>query len=373
MRLLFVLPRIVSGGVERVTLNLIRQFVADGIECKLALRLAHGEFLHEALSLVSVEEIAPKGLHQFIPGLSRVIRTWQPTHVITAFSDVAMMTWIAMRLVKCEARWVHGVHNTHDPIIARGGILGRLRHVLENRIAGFIYRHADTTVTVSEGVRGEVLTMSRVEPSRVVTIYNPVVSERQLIPMTGQRHSSAVGFSIVALGRLARQKGFDVLIRAMNRVPQPWHLEIWGDGPDRELLDELIHAQGLQESISLRGHTDTPFDVLRTADLFVLPSRHEGLPTVLVEALACQCQIVATDCLHGPKEILEDGRLGQLVRVEDANSLALAISDALSGKSLVEPELLLKRAHDFTIDRAYRIWSTLLQENDMESDQAARV
>ena len=351
----------VSGGVERVTLNLIRQFAADCDECVIALRRAHGELLDEARSLARVVELAPQGLHQFIPRLSRLIADLRPTHVISAFSDVAFMTWLAKRMANSTSYWVHGVHNTHAALVARKGVFGRVRHHIMNRMAGFVYRHADATVGVSDGVSKEVVGLFCADPGRVLTIHNPIIAEHQLQPMTGPRHALGQPYRVVALGRLERQKGFDVLIRAMNKVPQPWRLEVWGEGSERKALERLVADCHLESAVRLPGHTDQPFDVLRGADLFVLPSRHEGLPTVLVEALACQCQIVATDCLHGPREILEDGRWGQLVAVEDADGLASAITAAIDGQAWVEPGLLLARACDFTHERAYCKWRDLLQ------------
>lgn len=361
MKVLFVLPRIVSGGVERVTLNLIRHFTADGVECTLALRRAHGELLDEARTLAHVEELAPDGLHQFIPGLSELMRTLRPSHVITAFSDVAFITWLAKRRARSDARWVHGVHNTHAAVVARKGMWGQLRHKLDNFVAGVVYRHADVTVAVSDGVRDEVLERPGVDPARVVTIHNPIVTEDQLRVVAEPRHATDRPFSIVSMGRLTRQKGFDVLIGAMAKVPQVWQLDIWGEGPERDRLEGLIASYGLGSVLRLRGHTDEPLDVLRRADLFVLPSRHEGLPTVLVEALACQCQIVAADCIHGPREILMNGRLGRLVPVEDVDSLADAIEAVRRGQSRTDPSLLLTRARDFTTKAAYAKWLGLLQ------------
>jgi glycosyltransferase involved in cell wall biosynthesis len=351
----------VSGGVERITLSLIRGFQREGHECALALRRAQGEFLDEAKSLCTVREIAGRGLHQFVPHLAGLIRTWQPTHVVTAFADVGVLTWLAMRMAQRRPRWVHGVHNTHAPVIARSGTKGRIRFRLDIRCGAFVYRHADAIVAVSNGVRDEIIDDFHIAPERVTRIYNPVVPHAELCPVAEPRHDPAEPYSIVAVGRLARQKGFDILIEAMTRVPGSWRLDIWGEGGDRQMLQALIADRGLQGRISLRGYTSEPFSVLRRADLFVLSSRWEGLPTVVIEALACQCQVVATDCPQGPREILEDGRFGQLVPAEQPNALGEAITRAVSGHACVGPAQMLKRAHEFSSDVACVLWLELLR------------
>lgn len=363
MRVLFVLPRMTSGGVERVTLNLIEEFQESGHECALVLRRAYGELLSEARSLTTVHEVAPGGLHQFIPRLARLVRAWQPTHVVTAFADVGALTRLAMRLARSRAYWVHGVHNTHARVTAQSGSLGAIRFHLDNLCAGFVYRRADKVVAVSDGVRHDVLAQFHVDPAAVVTIYNPVVPAVELIPVYAPRHPPDQPFTIVGLGRLTRQKGFDVLVEAMRAVPPPWRLDIWGEGEDRSLLERQIKEAGLESSIYLRGYTDKPYEVLRAADLFMLSSRWEGLPTVLIEALACQCQIVATDCPHGPREILLDGDLGQFVPVDAPSLLAAAIRCTMDATRRFAPEPLLARARDFSVGAASGRWMVLLEGN----------
>lgn len=360
MRILFVLPRIVSGGVERVTLNLIAEFLRNGHACTLAVRTSRGELLDEARTLVEVHELAPDGMHQFVPRLSRLIKSWQPSHVVTAFTDVAALTRVAMWVARSRARWVHSVHNTHAVVTARRGTVGRLRYLAERWLANFVYRRADSIVAVSCGVRDEIVNQFGIAHDRVVAIYNPVVSEPDLVEMTMPRHASDEPFTIVAIGRLSRQKGFDTLIEAMRAVPPPWRLEIWGDGEERRNLEELIAACGMRDLVSLRGYTSDPYGVLRRADLFVLSSRWEGLPTVLIEALACQCQIIATDCPQGPREILLDGALGGLVPPEEIDELSKAIRDAIGGRSWIAPEAMVDRARDFTSRVAAEKWEQAL-------------
>lgn len=365
MKVLFILPNVAVGGVERVRLTLMQQFLADGIECLLALRHCRGELVERAREIVPVYELAPHGIHQFIPELARLIKREQPTHVVTAFSDVAVLAWIAMRLARSRARWVHSVHNTHSMTGARRGFWGRLRYRLENQMAGFAYHQADATVTVSEGVRQEIFERYSVDSSRVTTIYNPAVPDDQLKWARPPRHGSSDPHRIVAIGRLVHQKGFDILIQAMARTTGSWQLEIWGDGPERPNLEASISENKLRERITLRGYTPDPYAVLREADLFVMSSRHEGLPATLIEALACQCQIVATDCPHGPREILNDGRLGQLVPVEDESALGDAIARAIDGTAYVEPHLLRDRASDFRRSACCTRWESVLRSVDV--------
>ena len=359
MKVLFVLPNIAVGGVERVRLTLIEYLSARGIECRLALRECRGELLERARSLAPVDELAPEGIHQFVPSLARLIRHEQPTHIVTAFPDIGLLTWLALRLARGRAKWIHSVHDAQSIVATKPGTLGHLRHRVEVRMAGFVFRHAHAVITVSDGIHQDVLRMHAVAPSRVFTLYNAAVPDDELVPRRVSTRRGAC--RIVAVGRLSPQKGFDVLIKAMARVPGAWSLEIWGDGAQRSTLAELIARLDLRDRVHLRGYTPEPFSAMRDADLFVLSSRHEGLPGVLIEAIACGCQIVASDCLHGPREILQDGKLGELVRVDDVAALADAVTRAVEGTSHVDPALLLERARDFTRSTCCARWEDLLR------------
>ena len=168
-------------------------------------------------------------------------------------------------------------------------------------------------------------------------IYNPVVSDalraRARQP-TGHRWLPGDGIPvIVGMGRLTRQKDFATLIRAFARVRQglPARLIVLGEGEDRDDLEALCRSLGVAADVDLPGFVANPYAILARARLFVLSSRWEGLPGALIEALACGARVVATDCPSGPREILDDGRYGQLVPVEDEAALADAMRAALDG------------------------------------------
>jgi glycosyltransferase involved in cell wall biosynthesis len=364
MNVLFVLPRMVMGGVERVTLNLIRQFKHDGIKCALALRRSHGELLEEAMQLTAVHEVASRGIHQFVPHLAKLIRTLQPTHIVVVFADICLLTLWARRWAGSKAAVIYGVHNTHGIETSRPGAWGRMRYVIDDCTASIVYRLVDAIVTDSRGVESEVRTLFRVQGDRVLTIHNPVIRAEDLRKIANfPARLASETTRIVAIGRFARQKGFDVLIAAMAKVGKQWkwHLDIYGDGPDRVALSAQIEDSHLLDRITLKGYTTDPLQCLCSGDIFILPSRHEGLPTVLIQALACGIQVVATDCQHGPREILCDGDLGVLVPTEDSAKLAEGIDSVLTGQFHIDPVKLRNRALDFTVENSTKEWHLLLQ------------
>ncbi|WP_344814409.1 glycosyltransferase family 4 protein [Microlunatus aurantiacus] len=183
-----------------------------------------------------------------------------------------------------------------------------------------------------------------------------------------RRHSLETERSqtVVAAGRLTPQKGFDQLISAwalVHRDHPEWRLAIYGSGPEQPHLQSMIDEQALSETISLAGHVDDLPEVLRSAGLFVLSSRYEGFPMVLLEAMSCAVPVVAFDCPTGPSELIKDRVTGRLVPAGETAELAAAISSLIEQPSLRSQFGQAAATHARTYDRdliATR-WENLFQ------------
>jgi glycosyltransferase involved in cell wall biosynthesis len=150
---------------------------------------------------------------------------------------------------------------------------------------------------------------------------------------------------ILGVGRLTGQKAFEVLIEAFAQVrkKQRARLIILGEGEQRSMVEALIKCLGLQADVELPGFVANPYPYMAHARLFVLSSRWEGLPTVLVEAMSLGTPVIATDCPSGPREILKNGLYGPLVQVDDPGALALAMQKSLANYRPCLPQESWKR------------------------------
>ena len=181
---------------------------------------------------------------------------------------------------------IQGVHLTQARVAHPEGLRGWLRNKFERALGRIAYRRVHAVVAVSEGIRQELVEEFGVAEDRAVLIYNPIVRDEHIGGRRSRADTNAEEVRFVAIGRLSRQKGFDVLIRALAQVQGKWRLDIYGGGAEHDALTALIEDNGLESRVFLRGHTDDPCRVLDEADWFIMPSRFEGFGVVLVEAMA---------------------------------------------------------------------------------------
>jgi glycosyltransferase involved in cell wall biosynthesis len=215
------------------------------------------------------------------------------------------------------------------------------------------YPFATGVTAVSKGVAEDVRRLGGFAAGRVKVIYNPAATglahdratevEREKLWGRGYR------YHILSVGTLKKQKNHALLIEAFARLPKTLNakLTILGEGELRSQLEALVASLGLQNSVALPGFDRETAQWYRSADLFVLSSDWEGLPTVLIEALECGVPVVSTDCPSGPAEILENGRYGILVPVGDVAALAQAIAAHLQKEH--DRAALIARAGDFSV------------------------
>jgi glycosyltransferase involved in cell wall biosynthesis len=329
-RILLVLPSLERGGGERVMLQLARSFLAAGRDVHLAVLLGGGPLRGEVPDAVVLHELVPAGhargfwlVWQAFPKLISLMRSVQPGAVLSTMTGTNLLTVLA-----CERS--HG----HARLVLReASSLVNAPGFFKRGAMRWLYPFADMVVAVSMGVAEDLRGLG-IPDDRIRVIHNPADPERL-------RHLAGVGPAlpslegvpyVIALGRLTKAKDYPTLLRAYaaSKLRHSHRLVIVGEGEERADLERLICELGIAERVLLAGALDNPFRMLAGAALLVLSSRWEGYPNVLLEALALNVPVVATDCQHGPRELLGGGGCGRLVPVGDAAALAHAMDEEVS-------------------------------------------
>jgi len=159
----------------------------------------------------------------------------------------------------------------------------------------------------------------------------------------------------LAVGRLVYQKNFQLLIDAFAEVRKTCNarLMILGDGEERDELEAKVKSLNIRDDIEMPGFVENPYSYMKNAAVYVLSSRYEALPTVLIEAMYCGTQLVAVDCPSGPREILLDGKYGELVPPESRGELANAIVRALEREEFKQDPAACDRFTDHNVIKQY--------------------
>jgi glycosyltransferase involved in cell wall biosynthesis len=323
-----------GGGAERAMMKLAGGIAHRGYDVDLVLGSAHGHHLDELSDRVRVVDLGAERVVTCLPALVRYLRRDRPAVMLTSLNHVNIVGLWARRLAGVETRVVVNEQNT---LSREAPNSPRRRHRLVPRLARRFYPWADDIVAVSEGAADDLVRAIGIGEQRVTVVPNPIVTPelRSMAaePVDDPWFADDGGPVALAVGRFTQQKDFPTLLRAVAaaRARLPVRLLILGDGPERARLEALVSELGLQDAVRLPGWVVNPYPYMARADAFVLSSRWEGLPSVLIEALFCGAPVVATDCPSGPMEILEGGRHGLLVPVGDVGALADGIVRAATG------------------------------------------
>ncbi len=393
-KIALLLPSLAAGGVGRCVLHLAAGFAEAGYAVDLVLCKAEGPYLASVpagINVVALEREAslaararllqlyprragalarpallawrPSPVQPYLADLARYLDRARPEVLLAAKTPTNLLALWARRLSTAATRVVVAEHTLLSKSIAQTR-KWRWRYIAP--VVSRSYAEADAIVCVSEGVADDLARTARLPRSRMARIYNPVVPP-ELASLTAQTpphpwlESCAGPPVVLAAGRLVPEKNFPLLLRSFARVraERPARLIVLGEGRERARLEALVAELGIGASVALAGHVANPYAAYARASLFVLSSDWEGLSMVLIEALACGCPVVSTDCPSGPAEILLRGRYGKLVPVGDVEALASAMA-----RTLDEPlpaEKLRRRAEDFSRERSVRDYLALLE------------
>ncbi len=334
-RLLFVIPNLRTGGAQRAIVVLANAHARSGDDVTL-LAFAGGQrsaafAIDPQVKLVEYETVRPAGkIGRIVCGalrplawLSRIrreARRAEPDIVISFLERTNIFTLVALAgrptpVVICERT---------DPNARNIGFIN-------TRLRRLTYPFADALVTQSK----EAMAYFAAFPLRRRFVVSNAI-DRSRFDAAGEVVRPPRP-TVIAVGGLRHVKGFDLLLAAFRHVVDvypDWQLVIWGEGPDRASLWELTSQLRLTNHIAFPGETSDVFSEFRKADLFVMPSRAEGFPNALLEAMACGLPCVAFDCPSGPRQLIRSGRNGVLVPAEDVTALAQAMTTLMADPAL---------------------------------------
>lgn len=356
------IPSLRGGGAENIFLNLSKGLLDKGYLVDLVLCQRKGEYLTKVDERVVVVDLQSDRLLYALLPLFSYLKEQRPKVLISGIFHVNIISLLAVLLSGLKTSIVVTEHN---PFSITQKKLGLFKRFVTRMLIKLLYPYAKAVVTVSQGVRDDLIKNVGVKKNNIRVIYNPIdVFDIQKKSQDAPDHKWLKNKTvpvILGVGRLTDQKDFPTLLRAFAKVQRQIdaRLIILGEGEKRESLEALVEDLRLEEVVDLPGFVKNPYSFMGAADVFVLSSIHEGLPTVLIEALACGTPVVSTDCPSGPSEILENGKYGSLVLMRDPEALSNSILSML--ESHLPEKVLQERASFFSIDQAIGNYTKLIE------------
>lgn len=378
------LSLLTGGGVQRSMLNLAAALAAYGHRVDLVVchaPLEPGKTVPAGVRLVTLRPASsmwgrllafkadPEGVGEllkpvllplkastkvrYLPDLVHYLRRERPEALLSAMTQSNLVALWARHLAGVPSRIVVTEHSMLSSYVDHHRRKWRWRYL--PALVRRTYAFADAVVTVSQAVAEDLVATTGISRQRITPIPNPIVTAE--LREQAQSRPCHPWFTagappvVLGVGRLAEPKDFITLLQAFAQVgaARPARLLILGEGPQRPALQRLVRELGITDAVAMPGWVDNPISYMAGAGVLVLSTRWEGLPGVLIEALASGCPVVATACPGGTAEILDDGAYGRLVPVGDVQAMVAAIVAALDTPR--DPLRLRRRADEYSAER----------------------
>ena len=335
VHVLFFAPTVGGGGAERHLVRVASHLDPARFRVSVAVCRGGGSYEGELGPGVAYHVLGVPRMLAAVRPLARLLRAERPDLVCSFLDPANCVALAAAKLAGVDTARVVGVQNTVSVSLGRGR---GIRHQAIRRAIPHLYRRADAVVALAQGVADDLQAQAPGLRGRIRVIHNAGYDDGAL-RAAAEPLPEAEGVArplLVACGRLTPQKDYPTLLRAFARVRRSVPATLWivGEGEQRGELEALAGELGVADAVWLPGFQANPYRFMRAADLFVLSSRWEGFGNVITEAMAVGTPVVATDCTHGPREILGDGESGILVPPGDHAALAAALLRVLGDPAL---------------------------------------
>ncbi|MGO4708715.1 glycosyltransferase [Chryseobacterium sp. 2TAF14] len=350
---MFILPDLETGGAERIVTTIANHLSRDRFEPKILLLRKQGGYLNFLKKDVEIIDIDTERIRHSLKPILREIYRRKPDIVFSGFGEVNAYLSLFIKLfpkIKFIARETNVVSE----------------HVTRKEIKFFynFYNNYQQIIAQSDDMMNDLVNNFNIKKQKVIKINNPVDFDfiNEKLQVSAKPESFKYNYkNVVAIGNLSARKGFDNLLKVFSRLKnEKIILHILGDGRDREILHQMKDFLGLK-NVVFHGRQDNPYQFLKFADLFILSSRYEGFPNVLLEAGACGTYSLVNNCRGGINEIIQHNTNGEIADIENHEDFSQKIltlihrnydADSIrnSIKSRFSKEIILERYEKILLD-----------------------
>ena len=331
-KVMFFLENIDEGGAERAVIELANHLAKTGYEVNLIVGWGESSYREEISPKVKLIDLESRNKLRILFRISRYLSLARPSVIMSALDNANIMLLIAKKLSGFRGRVV----------ISQRAALGASffgvpwwRVSMKKKLIKALFPTADAIISNSKYAASELIKIMPKISEKTFTIHNAVdISHIEDLGKRALKQKDVAGnnsASLLVVGSLKKRKNLELCLRSFKIVSlqRKVHLNIIGDGPEREKLEKLARDLGLQKKVYFRGFDKNPFRWMAKASVLISSSSGEGCSNVILQAMALNCPIVATDCPGDTAELLGHGQWGKLVPVGDAQKMATAIIETL--------------------------------------------
>ncbi|VDH02776.1 glycosyltransferase [Bergeyella zoohelcum] len=320
-KIYFILPGLTFGGAERVIFTILNHLDYSKFQPKLILFSKVGFPTSELNKEVEVQELGIERIRYSLFKILPIIKKEKPDFVFSGWGEISAYLSLFIKLFP-KTQFIARETNVVSQHVTRKEILFFYK----------FYNNFHHIICQSDDMMKDLITNFKVKASKITKINNPV--DVEFIDNILTHSSKPNAFSgeyknVVAIGNLSSRKGFDNLLKVFSHLKnEKIKLHILGDGRDKALLHQMKEELGL-EHVIFHGQQKNPYQFLKYADLFILSSRYEGFPNVLLEAGVCGTYALANNCPGGINEIIIEGENGTISSIEEYEDFALKIKELI--------------------------------------------
>ena len=326
-KICFIIPVLGNDGAERVAFHLLNNLSKDKYQLYLILTNQGGNYLKELNSNVKIIELKEKRVRYSIFKLYKVLKNLSPDIAVIFSSEIATVTGLFIAPFLKNIKFIVREINIQSILMT---------NVLRKLLLKLSYKSIYKIISQSKDMTDDLINYTGINANKIVEINNPIDMKQINLKLNEKMSSIELKENyknLVCVGRLAYQKGFDLLIEVMGKLKdKKIRAYIIGDGNERGNLETKIKTYGLVDKVFLLGRKENPYVYMAKADLFILSSRFEGFPNVLIEAGACGAYSICNICPGGVNEIIRENLNGNIVNFNDANETAHMILQKLEEK-----------------------------------------
>lgn len=357
MRITILLSHFDFGGAQRVSINLANGLVRSGYEVDVVAIDGQGALVGDIDHSVNIVDLGHSSAYFAAGSYIKYLRSRRPDIIYSAQTHVNIFAIIFTKLMSNIPVIISEHSHLSDRTKDKSFSINRL-------LVPKTYGKANEILAVSESIAEDLARTLDIDVDKIKIVPNAAIGNVDDISSNIGHDSIHIPDDpyILTVGRLEERKSFHTLINAYDNIADATEhkLVIAGDGPQKDQLEKLSAEKDLKENIILPGFVDNPYILMQNAAVFVLSSETEGLPTVLIEAMASGCPVVATNCTDRVPELLSDSDNAIIVQTNEPNELADGIKIILERNKVGND--LRRRAESYSVENVINIYDNIFEK-----------